>query len=46
LTAAKIGAYGKTRSIAVVISIIDALEPYAALPSLIQFTTSFFCWSL
>jgi hypothetical protein len=40
-TAAKFGAYGKICSIAFVISIIDALETCAALPSLIQFATVF-----
>jgi hypothetical protein len=41
LKAAKFGAYGKIFSIAFVISISDALEPCAALPSLTHFATVF-----
>jgi hypothetical protein len=40
-TAAKLGAYGKIRLIAFVISIIGALEPSAALQSLTKFATVF-----
>jgi hypothetical protein len=39
--AAKFGAFGKICSIAFVVSIIDELEPCAALPSLTQFATVF-----
>jgi hypothetical protein len=41
-TAAKFGAYGKVCSTAfVIMSITDALEPYAVLSSLTQFATVF-----
>jgi hypothetical protein len=40
-TASKFGVYGNICSIAFVITITDALEPSAALPSLTQFATVF-----